>query len=109
MSKLLRICHMPQIGTDIIFYVPVNSVKEGKKMMDLLSCYDLFQLENRIKPDYSSMCGLEQWNEETQEWEQWELETEDNYFDDVDEYLEGNEEIQVFNEFIFDQLKGDLD
>lgn len=108
MSKL-RVCHIPQLGVDATFKVEVNSVVEAKKVMDLLSCYDLFQLEHKIKPDFSNICMLQQWNEEEQDWVCWETETDDGYFDDVDEYLEDNVECQLFAASIFGQLEADPD
>jgi hypothetical protein len=83
-----------------------DSIKEeDKKVMDILACYDLFQLENRIKPDYCNVSGLQIFNEDDQEWEDWFIETKDDYFDDVDEYLENDEKIQAFTKELFGQLK----
>jgi hypothetical protein len=45
-------------------------------------------------------------NEEDQEWEDWYLETEDDFFDDVDSYFEEDEKIQAFDKELFGQLKG---
>lgn len=74
--------------------------------MDILAAYDLFQLENNIKPDFCNTNGVQQFDEQENEWYDWDLETEDNYFDNVDEYLENDEEIQKFSEELFSQLKG---
>lgn len=41
------------------FYVPVYSPLEGRKILDVLAEYDLFQLQNNIKPDFSNAGGLE--------------------------------------------------
>lgn len=46
------------------FLVDVASVAEGVKVMDVLAGYDLFQLENRIKPDYSNAGGLQMFDPE---------------------------------------------
>jgi len=104
MNKL-RVWHIPQVGHNAMLYVPVESAEEGKKIMDILTCYDLFQLENRIKPDYCNISGLQVFNEEEKEWEDWVLQTEDNYFDNVDEYFEDDEKIQAFDKELFGQLK----
>lgn len=104
MSKL-RVWHIPQVGCKATLHVPVETIEEGKKVMDILACYDLFQLENRIKPDYCNVSGLQIFNEEEQEWENWTLETDDNYFDNVDEYFEDNEKMQGFVKELFSQLK----
>ncbi len=51
MSKL-RVWWIPQVGADGgSFYIPVDTVEEGRKVMDLLAAYDAFQLQNRIKPN----------------------------------------------------------
>ena len=103
----LRVYHMPQVGCGCpMFHVPVSSVEEGKKMLDVLSVYDLYQLENNIKPDYSSMNGLEMFDEEEQEWISWE--DEESCTDDVDEYLENDEKIKLFSKEVFGQLKGNF-
>ena len=71
MSKL-RVWWIPQVGADGgAFYVPVDTVEEGKKIMDLLAAYDAFQLQNKIKPDYCSTGGIQIWNEDESEWEDW--------------------------------------
>lgn len=99
----LRVWHIPQVPGKP-FYIPVNDIREAKKVMDILAYYDLFQLENNIKPDFCNASGVEIWDEEAKEWCDWYLETEDDYFDDVDEYLENNEEIQKFSQELFSQL-----
>lgn len=48
----------------------VDSVKEGVKLLETLALYDIFQLENNIKPDYSNVGGLEMF--EHGEWVSWE-------------------------------------
>lgn len=100
----LRVWHIPQVSGKP-FYIPVNDITEAKKVMDILSAYDLFQLENNIKPDFCNINGVQQFDEQENEWYDWDLETEDNYFDNVDEYLENDEEIQKFSEELFLQLK----
>ena len=65
----LRVWHIPQIPGEP-FHVPVTSVDEGEKVMDILAAYDLFQYENRIKPDYANASGLERYedDDEGQDW-----------------------------------------
>lgn len=101
----LRVWHIPQVGCNAILYIPVKTPEEGKKVMDILACYDLFQLENRIKPDYCNVSGLQTFNEVDQEWEDWTLETEEEFFDSVDDYLKNDEQIQTFTKELFGQLK----
>lgn len=68
----LRVWHICQIGKVDPFYVDVNSVEEAWKILNVLADYDLFQYENRIKPDYSNANGLEYLDEEENEWLEWE-------------------------------------
>lgn len=108
MNKL-RVWWIPQVGVDASFYVPVSTIEEGKKMLDTLAAYDAFQLQNRIKGDYCNSGGLQIFNEEEQEWNGWYLETEDNYFDNVDEYCESedcgqSEDLKEFTEELFNQI-----
>lgn len=104
----MRVWWIPQVGAcNEAFHIPVQSVEEGKKVMDILSAYDAFQLQNRIKPDYCNAGGLEVYNPETGDYEDWYMETEDDYFDDVDEYLSTTnkaEEIDSFTDELFAQI-----
>jgi len=59
----LRVWWIPQVPGKP-FYVPVDSVKEGRKLLEVLADYDAFQFENRIKPDYSNAGGLTETYEE---------------------------------------------
>ena len=107
MNKM-RVWWIPQVGAiNEAFHIPVQSVEEGRKVMDILSAYDAYQLQNRIKPDYCNVGGLEIYNPETEEYEDWYFETEDGYFDDVDEYLsttDNAEEIDSFTSELFEQI-----
>ena len=102
----------PQVGTGCDnFYVPVESVEEAKKVMDILAMYDCFQYNHNVKPDYSNCGGLETWNEETECWEDWVYEDEDNYIDDVDDYIEEKspdcEKLKDFTRTLIDQVEFD--
>ena len=106
MNKL-RVWWIPQVGINETFYVPVNTPEEGKKVLDILAAYDAFQLQNRIKPDYSNAGGLQIYNPEIADYEDWYLETEDDYFDDVDEYISSTDkadEIDTFTHELFKQI-----
>ncbi|AEZ66275.1 hypothetical protein EXT67_20440 [Pectobacterium atrosepticum] len=54
MKQKLRVCHVPQIPMEP-FIVPVSSLEEAVVVMNALADYDLFQFENKIKPDYCNM------------------------------------------------------
>ncbi len=83
----LRISHFPQVPCKP-FNVEVDSISEAKKIMDTLAYYDLFQFENRIKPDYCNMAILEIWDEDsdgegTPGWTSW----YDEEGNDIEEYM----------------------
>lgn len=106
MSKL-RVWWIPQVGIEEVFYIPIGRVEEGKKVMDLLSAYDAFQLQNRVKPNYTNVGGIELWDETEQEWCDWYMETEDDFFDDVNDYCEQcdkSKELEEFNYELFKQI-----
>ena len=101
----LRVCHIPQVGANSVFIVPVESIVEAQKVMVILAGYDLFQLEHNIKPDYTSTCWLEMWDDEGKEWSQWELETADDYFDDVGAYCKRyHPELNAFSKEVMSQI-----
>lgn len=105
MNKL-RVWWIPQVGAiSEPFYIPVQSVEEGKRVMDMLAAYDAYQLQNRVKPDYSNVGGLQIYNPEIADYEDWYLETEDDYFDDVDEYLESIGKADKIDEFTNELFK----
>ena len=108
MENKLRVWWIPQVGaTSEAFYVPVQSVEEAKKVLDMLAAYDSFQLQNRIKPDYNNVGGLQVYNPEIADYEDWYLETDDDYFEDVDDYCEQcekAEELTEFNQYLFEQI-----
>jgi hypothetical protein len=54
----LRVWWIPQVPAQP-FHVPVKSLAEARLILDTLAKYDLFQLENRIKGDYTNTGGLE--------------------------------------------------
>lgn len=54
----LRVWHIPQVpGTP--FHVYVDTPQEAQRLLNVLAQYDLFQFENKIKPDYCNAAGLE--------------------------------------------------
>ena len=64
MKEKLRVWWNPQLGRGIEpLYIPVNSVEEGIKLMDLLSAYDAFQFQNNVKPDYINVGGIEMYKD----------------------------------------------
>lgn len=101
----LRVWHIPQVPGKP-FYVYTDDIREAKKIMAILAVYDLSQLENRIKPDFTNTNGVQRYDETEKEWTDWDIETEDDYFDSVDEYLSEDEELNKFSDELFGQLTG---
>lgn len=65
----LRVWHIPQVPMQS-FRVPVKTVKEAKKILNVLAEYDMFQQEHNVKPDFCNAQGLEVFaNGEWTEWE----------------------------------------
>lgn len=85
----LRVWHIPQIPMKP-FHVHVKDVEQAKFTIVVLSDYDLFQLKNRIKPDYSSTSGLEVWHG-GEGWSEW----EDENGDPILEVMRWDEEQQA--------------
>ena len=109
MENKLRVWWTPQVPMEC-FYVPVDTPEEAKKVMDILAAYDAFQLQNRVKSDYCNADGLQMYDPETATWEDWYLETDDDYFYDVDEYIfqsENAEKIEEFSDELFKQIDWD--
>jgi hypothetical protein len=63
-----RVWHIPQIpGTP--FTVDASDLDAARLLLDTLARYDQFQLDQRIKPDYSNMGGILVWNSDEQNYE----------------------------------------
>lgn len=56
MTQSFRVWWVPQIPGKP-FVVDVESVEMGRWLENVLAEYDLFQYENRIKPDYCNQGG----------------------------------------------------
>ena len=67
-STALRVWWIPQVPMKA-FEVPVSSVAEGVKILDVLAEYDLFQLAHHVKGDYANAGGLQML--EAGEWIDW--------------------------------------
>ena len=65
----LKVWWIPQVPMKS-FSVNVDTPKEGKKILEILAKYDIFQFENNIKPDYCNAGGLSIENEfgEFEDW-----------------------------------------
>lgn len=109
MSKL-RVWWVPQVPMES-FYIPVNSPEEGKKIMDILAAYDCFQYNHKVKPDYCNIGGLQQYDEDTGEWEDWLYDDGESFYesDSLDEYCEEKsnqaKELEEVNRYLFSQVR----
>lgn len=65
----LRVYWHPQVPCKA-FHVDVKTPQEAAKILDVLANYDIFQFENRIKPDYANAGGLQEFD--GKEWLDWE-------------------------------------
>lgn len=87
-NKKMRVWWIPQVGANATFYIPVESVEQARQFMDVLAAYDCFQWNHNIKPDYCNVGGLQIWNEEDNDWEDWYYEDDEHFYDDVDTYCD---------------------
>jgi len=83
-ESALRVWWIPQVGMDTQFHISVTSIEEAKLILRTLADYDLFQFENRVKPDYCNTGGLEVF--EDGEWCEW---SDPETGDDIDELMRG--------------------
>lgn len=84
-NKKLRIVHFPQIGAKP-FKVEVSNLQEARLLFNTLADYDLFQYNNRIKPDYANATVVQEWSEEDGEWIDWS--DDETGIDDINDYFE---------------------
>ena len=75
----MRVWWMPQVPMNNKFEVEVSDEKEAAKIISVLADYDAFQFENKIKPDYSNMGGVEVFQDG--EWMDWYNEEYDDFND----------------------------
>lgn len=90
-NQKMRVWWNPQVGVcDEHFYIPVHSVEEAKKIMDVLAYYDCYQMNQHVKCDYVNCGGLEVWDEIEQDWCDWCYEDNEklDYCDAIDSYIE---------------------
>ena len=72
-----RVYHVPQIPMDGFAY-EVPTYLEAARLSDALCKYDLFQFENKVKPDYSNISFIE-FSKDGEEWES--IDDHDDAFD----------------------------
>lgn len=84
----LRAWHIPQVPGKP-FHVYVDTPQEAQRLLNVLANYDLFQYENKIKPDYCNASGLECYEADNgdgqPEWCEWH---DEETGDDIDEWVD---------------------
>jgi hypothetical protein len=65
-GKDLRVWWIPQIPGEP-FHVEVRTLREAYLLTKTLAAYDLFQLEHKIKPDYSNAGGVQEYLDDADE------------------------------------------
>jgi hypothetical protein len=94
----LKVWWIPQIPMKSFEY-PVSTPQEGYILLDALEKYDMFQFENKVKPDYCNVGGLSVFDEEEiideyyNGWSEWCSETGV----DMDYYLREENGLELLN------------
>lgn len=83
---VFKVWHIPQIPGKP-FEAFCGTLEEAIGAIRMLARYDEFQYKNKINPDYANMSGLEIWNDEDSDWEDWYLETDNDFYDDIWQYI----------------------
>lgn len=98
----LQVWWIPQLGIDERFTVNVDSVEQGALLLHSLARYDLFQFENKVKPDYCNLGGLSVWvglDDEDADFDGWEDWCDDDTgCDDPIEFVRNNNVEESFLE-----------
>jgi hypothetical protein len=63
-----RVWWIAQIPGPVFRSEEVTNFAAAVAIHDTLARYDIFQLQNRIKPDFANMGGIERWDENDQKW-----------------------------------------
>lgn len=105
----LKVWWKPQVPCKS-FEVEVDSVTDGVKLMDTLANYDLFQLENNIKPDYANIGGINYKSSLSDLWLDVAVEVDGEvngetyieYFDDPRDFISWLDEVGVTEQELYD-------
>lgn len=65
------------------FTVAVASIEEGRKVCHVLAAYDIFQLENRIKPDFCNAGGIRMRHQSVTDGEWWDVPDDEDELADI--------------------------
>tara|TARA_B100002049_G_scaffold204684_1_gene164390 strand:- start:1486 stop:2091 length:606 start_codon:yes stop_codon:yes gene_type:complete len=93
----LHIYYYPQVpGNPFVF--PVESPEQAHALLNMLYAYDDYLLTkcDSMRVDYSNSGGLNMRDPvDSSEWINWDIETDDDYFDNLDDYMESKKESAV--------------
>lgn len=65
-----RVWWIPQVGSGITpFFIECPTPEFALRTIEVLAEYDLYQLRENVKPDYSNAGGIQRWEDQTGEWE----------------------------------------
>ena len=65
------------------FNVTIDSIQQGRFLLKALAEYDLFQLENRVKPDFCNAGGIAYKHPSLTEGEWWDFPDDDDEVEDL--------------------------
>lgn len=87
-----RVWHCPQVPCPM-FTVEAPDYAEAKRLQNALADYDLFQLNNNIKPDYCNASGVQIYQHDLTDEDLVEMGLEDRWVDidgvdDLNEYFD---------------------
>lgn len=94
---IYRVQHIPQVGSSPSFFVECATIEEAVHLKNALCFYDLFQLKNKIKPDFCNWSTIQFWDNTLTQEEMEERELKDKW---VDWYIDSHEDIE---EYLHDQ------
>ena len=90
----LHIYYFPQVPCKP-FVFPVESPEQAYALLNMLYAYDDYLLTkcDSMRVDYCNIAGLNMRDpEDSSEWISWDIETDDDYFDNLDDYMESKKE-----------------
>ena len=99
----LKVWWIPQVPMKA-FEVLVDNINEAGLLLDTLADYDLFQFENKVKPDYCNAGGLMIWDdnmdpdENGEKWVDWYDDETGMEFDHYWESLKENRKNEIIKE-----------
>ena len=95
----LRIWHTPRVPGDC-FYMEVDTLVQAADILNMLAGYDVFQVEQHLRPETASVSGLHYHDGLTNEWYDWHHPETDADFQDL-----GMAELRRLDTILLRELK----